>query len=189
MTANAGLAAHVDRVLDRLSAAGMACRDVAIPGLASANAALLDILLPEASVIHRELLARNPAGYAEGTRRQIEAGFAIRATDLILARRAQDELRQAVDEALDEVDALVSPSVPFVAPQRDPPIADEGDSEMLASGLANLTGHPSLSLPAGLCDGLPVGLQLTGRRGRDGDLLSLAATVERHLAGHGDTLA
>lgn len=176
--ANAGVAALVNDVLDRLAAAGMACVDVEIPGLASANAALLDILLPEASVIHRDLLARNPEGYAEGTRHQIKAGLKTRAVDLVLARRAQDALRREVTAALETVDALVSPSVPFVAPREDPEISDGGDSEMLASGFANLTGHPSVSIPVDSDARLPVGLQLTGRLGRDAELLAVARAVE-----------
>lgn len=180
--ANARVAAHVNRVLERLAAAGVTCIDIEIPNLGAANAALLDILLPEASVIHRDLLARNPDGYAAGTRRQIEAGFEKRAVDFVHARRVQEDLGRAVTAALGRVDALVSPSVPFVAPREDPEISDAGDSEMLASGFANLTGHPSVSVPVGLHAGLPIGLQLTGRLGCDAQLLSVARAVELVLA-------
>ncbi len=181
-SANAGVAGHVDRVLESLAAAGVTCVDIDIPDLASANAALLDILLPEASVIHRDLLTRNPDGYAAGTRRQIEAGFQKRAVDFVRARRAQEALRVTVSAALGMVDALASPSVPFVAPHEDPEISDGGDSEMLASGFSNLTGHPSISVPIGSHAGLPVGLQLTGRHGRDAELLSVARFIELSIS-------
>ncbi|MDU0078368.1 amidase family protein, partial [Bacillus sp. IG2] len=45
--------------------------------------------------------------------------------------------------------------------------------------LTNLTGHPSASVPAGLCDGLPVGLQIMGRRYADLDVMRAAACFER----------
>jgi amidase len=44
----------------------------------------------------------------------------------------------------------------------------------------NFTGHPAASLPAGLTnDGLPVGLQVVGRRFADEQLISLCAAIER----------
>ena len=119
-----------------------------MPGLEAANAALLDILKPEASIIHRDLWARNPGGYATGTRAQIEAGFEVPATAYVEAMRLRDRLRAEIEAAFAQVDALASVAVPFVAPHEDPPISGEDhDDEMLASGFANLTGHPAVSLP------------------------------------------
>lgn len=64
-----------------------------------------------------------------------------------------------------------------MAPERDPEVEDGPDSEMTASGYANLTGHPSLSLPCGRIGHLPVGLQLTAAFGRDALLLSIAQAL------------
>lgn len=61
-------------------------------------------------------------------------------------------------------------------------IVEGQDSELLSSGFANLTGHPSISLPCGLIDGLPVGLQLTAALGQDARLLSIARQVAKTLA-------
>jgi Asp-tRNA(Asn)/Glu-tRNA(Gln) amidotransferase A subunit family amidase len=41
----------------------------------------------------------------------------------------------------------------------------------------NLTGHPAITLPAP-SDGLPLGLQLVGRRGGTAGLLAIAAACE-----------
>jgi Asp-tRNA(Asn)/Glu-tRNA(Gln) amidotransferase A subunit family amidase len=43
----------------------------------------------------------------------------------------------------------------------------------------NLTGQPAISIPCGWTkDGLPLGLQLVGRRGADGLILRVAAAIE-----------
>jgi Asp-tRNA(Asn)/Glu-tRNA(Gln) amidotransferase A subunit family amidase len=44
----------------------------------------------------------------------------------------------------------------------------------------NFTGHPAISIPAGLTsDGLPIGLQIIGRRHAEGTVLAVAGAFER----------
>ncbi|MPZ51431.1 MAG: amidase [Acidimicrobiia bacterium] len=43
----------------------------------------------------------------------------------------------------------------------------------------NLTGHPAASVPAGLSDGMPVGMQIIGRRHADVDVLRASAAFEQ----------
>lgn len=46
--------------------------------------------------------------------------------------------------------------------------------------LTNFTGHPSLTVPAGMAGRFPIGMQLIGRRGADAALLNAGYAVERH---------
>jgi len=43
----------------------------------------------------------------------------------------------------------------------------------------NFSGHPAASIPVGMADGLPVGMQLIGRRYADADVLAAGAAFER----------
>jgi amidase len=47
----------------------------------------------------------------------------------------------------------------------------------------NLTGHPALSLPVGMVDGLPVGLMLIGRHFEEGTIYRIAALIENMIGG------
>jgi len=48
----------------------------------------------------------------------------------------------------------------------------------------NYTGHPAASIPAGFADGLPVGLQVAGRRHRDDQVIAASAAFERQRPWH-----
>jgi Asp-tRNA(Asn)/Glu-tRNA(Gln) amidotransferase A subunit family amidase len=105
--------------------------------------------------------------------------------------RRHDETRtvlyDAVEEALAGVDALVCPTLTTLPLTHDEPFPTEVDGQP-ASGLPmdwmlawvfNMTGHPVVNVPAGLVDGLPVGLQLVGPRFSEPRLLDIAALFER----------
>ncbi len=179
---NAAVGDVIEAALHKLAASGCRVVELAIPELDTANRCLIDILLPEAALIHADLSRHNPDGYAPGTLSQIRAGATIPAIVYLSALRDQARIRTATEAAFDKCDVLLSPAVPFVAPHEDPKIDDHGDSEMTSSGFANLTGHPSLVLPVGRVNGLPVGLQLTGRLGADRQLLSCARQIESLLS-------
>ncbi|MDB5537713.1 MAG: amidase [Devosia sp.] len=168
----------------KLKAKGAVLVQVGIDDLARVNAELVTILHPEASVIHRALLPQNPAGYAEVTRQQLEDGFRTTAADYLLAMGYRETFRASVEAAFAQVDVLVSPSVPFVAPPEDPRIEEGEEGEMLSSGFANVSGHPSVSIPAGMSEGMPVGLQLTGRLRQDAILLAIARAIEIALVAY-----
>ena len=81
----------------------------------------------------------------------------------------QAELTAAIDASLAGVDVLAGPTVGYQAPEQDPPFGlGDDNAEGRFTGPYNLTGHPAVSLPAPAA-GLPVGLQLAGRRGSGRD--------------------
>jgi Asp-tRNA(Asn)/Glu-tRNA(Gln) amidotransferase A subunit family amidase len=177
-----GVRVAIGQALDRLREAGWEVRELTAPWLAGLagewTQALELIVAREAAAVHRD---RDISGYAKGTRALLEFGSAGTDEQYKRALARRGDLAAAVDESLAGVDVLAGPTVGFPAPEEDPPFGVGEDSgEARFTGPYNLTGHPALSLPVP-ADGLPVGLQLAGRRGGDWALLRAAVAAERVL--------
>jgi aspartyl-tRNA(Asn)/glutamyl-tRNA(Gln) amidotransferase subunit A len=172
--------AHFDQVIRDLERAGAQVRPMRVPGLEQARDALIAIIEPEASLIHRDLLRDEPGGFSDITRAQIEAGFKISAVDYLNALQVRERLTAAFQQAFEGVDAILSPSVPWVAPAEDPPVGgEEGAGEMMYSGVYNLVGLPALSVPCGMnAEGLPSGLQIVTGWHKDELALSIGLALE-----------
>jgi len=164
---------------DILRSAGAEIVEVRFPDLERANSALLDVLLPEASVIHEDNLSHHSADYAPATLEQLARGFAVPASSYIKARHFQQTLRSRFAEHFSALDALLTPTVPWVALAEDPSVTgDEGAAEMHFTGPFNLLGLPALSVPCGLSGGLPIGLQIVTAYRDDARALSIGAAFE-----------
>jgi aspartyl-tRNA(Asn)/glutamyl-tRNA(Gln) amidotransferase subunit A len=172
--------------LERLGAAGVSISERRVRHASDAAAVYLHLQLPEASAYHSPMLEAHPDLYTPPVRQRLEMGRYVLAEDYIRARDGAEALRRDVEAALEGVDALVLPAVPITAQ----PI---GSTSLTVNGrtypvralmlrltqLFNITGHPAISLPCGRsAGGLPIGLQLVGRRGETAGLLTLAAIVE-----------
>lgn len=98
---------------------------------------------------------------------------------------AQERRRALVSkwrELFTKVDLVVSPGEVVLPPPVGEAGADGDETWWGMDAIANLTGQPATSLPCGLtAAGLPVGIQLLGRRNADGEVLSAAAVIERAL--------
>ncbi len=176
-----GVAETFDNAVSLLTAAGGRRVDVGMPDLGPCDQALIDIILPESTVVHEAILARHPEGYGPDTRHQLEMGFETTAMAYIKANAFRHALTGQVDGLFDNVDFLVSPTVTWVAPGTDLLVLqDQGTIEMRFMVPWNLTGHPALSIPCGLAEhDLPAGLQLIGPRGGDERLLQIAESWSR----------
>ena len=161
-----------------LAAAGWRLREISAPWLdklAAWEDALAVIVTAEAAAVHR---GRDWDSYAAGTRALLGYGASVTGDQFAAAERQRAELSAAIEASLTAVDVLAGPTVGYQAPEEDPPFGAGADSaESRFTGPYNLTGHPAISIPVP-GPGLPIGLQLAGRRGADLALLRTAAAAE-----------
>jgi len=135
------------------------------------------LIAAEAARAHRDLFTRYRPQYTPRLREIILRGQRIGQRELegVLVRLRQ---RIAVVEGLlDSFDLLLTPSAPGPAPAG---LGATGDPRMSVPWTH--VGVPTLTLPAALSrEGLPLGVQLVGRRMGDGALLAAGAVTEEVL--------
>jgi len=178
-----GVRSALDEALAALDAAGFPVSEIRplwadeLPRLEHALAVIVGY---EACRVHEH---RDTSKYADGTRALLDFGRSVTAAQYADALVIRAELTAAIDASLDGVDVLAGPAVGYCAPEEDPPFGvGDDNAEGRFTGPYNLSGHPAVSLPVPV-SGLPVGLQLAGRRGSDLTLLAIASAAESALAG------
>ncbi|MGV3572485.1 MAG: amidase [Ramlibacter sp.] len=145
----------------------------------------------ESYAIHRHLLQQQGERYDPRVRARIERGLTMKAWEYVELARDRAVWIRDVEQALAGYDAVLSPTVPMVAP----PIADldagaERDEAFFrANGLllrntsvVNMLDGCGISLPCHAPDELPVGLMLWHGGLRDDTILSLSLQVEHLLS-------
>ncbi|MHB1683023.1 MAG: amidase [Bacilli bacterium] len=170
--------AHYQRALTTLQLHGFELVELGWFQETDIEVALMRILLPEAAYVHRRWLDRKD-DYAPQTYRQLEEGGRSLAMDYLHGLDFQTAFRREVASMFADVDAILTPTVCFPAPQEDPVIGDESENELTFTGPFNVSGHPALTANAGFtAEGLPVGVQVVGPYGREDVVLAVARVLE-----------
>lgn len=187
---DAGVRRAVERAVAALEGAGARIVEIDLPGLADVKAAQLTITLAEAATVHGTPERRaERALYGDDVRRLLAMGDLVRAHDYLAAMQFRRRFVASVVRAFDDVDVILSPTTP----DRAEPIGadtvrwpDGSEQPVLEACIRyllrwNFGGAPALSLPCGVEDGLPVGLQLAARPGGEKLLLALGAEAEERF--------
>jgi amidase len=176
-----GEGAHVERIepdidFDRLWLAG---GEIAGAEMAGPAPFLLRTML---RLKFRLMADRSPI------RRGFIRGPGLNAAGLLRALEQRDEAVRRMDEVFDDFDAWLCPvtaTPAFSHRKTGRPIEVDGQpvSYFLAAGgfasTFNVSGNPVVVIPAGRSrDGLPIGLQVVGRRWADERLLAIAASLD-----------
>ncbi|MCC2112571.1 MAG: hypothetical protein KDJ16_11105, partial [Hyphomicrobiales bacterium] len=108
----------------------------------------------------------------------LDYGRTIAVDDYDAARRTARAARLALRDTLTEFDILLTPSAPGAAPEG---LGSTGSS--IFNRLWTLMGVPTINVPGLMAgNGLPLGVQVVGRHGRDHEALLAAKWLETAIA-------
>ena len=105
------------------------------------------------------------------------------------AQNLARKLRAAYDAALGDYDLLLMPTLPVKATPLPPPDAPlalylQRAFEMIGNTAPfDVTGHPAMTMPAALGDGLPIGMMLIGKHFDEETIYAAAAAFEAAATG------
>ena len=195
--AEGGLTPEVRQVIEsavaQLGELGATSREISIPLVENAGAVSKCITDMDGAMVHYERLKTRITEYDHNTRVRLLTAILTPAQALQKAQKARTLIRQAVLEALEEVDVIVLPTSPTGAPllPSEAGIKSQEDARSRISGVRNFTGAfnvanlPALSIPCGFDEGgLPLSLQLVGKPMADGLLLRVAHAYQQATEWH-----
>ena len=205
----ANVAATVRQAIDKLTALGATFGECSLPYTDYSLAAYYILAPAECSSnlarfdgVKYGLRSKELAGHIGLTEKTRDEGFGAEVKQRIMigtyalsagyydayykrAQQVRTLIRRDFDRAFETFDALLTPTSPVVAPR----IGEKTDP--LAMKLldictlpVNMAGLPGLSLPCGMVDSLPVGVQLIGKAYDESTLLRIAYTYEQATNWH-----
>lgn len=186
--ADAEILAATERAIRFLEECGAAIREVALPDMEHTRTVSLTIQMPEALSCHMPWLEARGDRYGADFRAGLALGQNLLAEHYVRAKRMLSIYRREVDAVFEEVDALITPATPAVAPEIGVVnVTTAGLTEPAGNAITrftsffNMTGHPAITVPSGLHEaGLPMGVQLIGRSFDEAGLLRVAAVIDRN---------
>ncbi len=180
-----------DEAVAALVARGVKVVDVPWPDPDLLEAVGFILMMAESAAYHRERMDRLEL-FDPQVAELLKEGATVSAGDHIRALRVRTQLARWFDTIFGSVPIVITPTLPCLPPEIGSgtftPVDVGSETQPLATAhtrftlAANIAGIPAGSLPCGIDEGLPIGLQVMGRRGSDMGVLSVMAGIERVLA-------
>jgi aspartyl-tRNA(Asn)/glutamyl-tRNA(Gln) amidotransferase subunit A len=136
----------------------------------------------EVTEVHADLFREHAAEYGPSVAHKMRTSLKITDAEAEAGVRARELYRERVAGLMEDLDLILTPTVPMVAPP-----AGIGDLELRGRMLSltfpwNAVGAPALALPCGPAeDGLPASVQLLGKPGDDALVVAAGRLLEREL--------
>ena len=100
------------------------------------------------------------------------------------AQRLRRLIVDKINELYKEYDAMILPASGGIAPKFDESIDRMSDRYLILENhmaIANFGGYPSITIPNGFVNNMPIGLNITGPQFKDGETLNIAYKIEDKL--------
>ncbi|HZO32313.1 MAG TPA: amidase [Chloroflexota bacterium] len=178
---NAEVASAVRTAARDLERLGTRVEEVSVPEVAYGDGASIGILYGEAAAIHERWLKTHRDQYGADVLERLSQGERMTATQYLKGQRARRVLVDRFKRLFEQIDVLISPTVPILAPTIPESRGNAARAQLLGfTRLFNVLGLPTLSVPCGFSTtGLPIGLQVAGRPFDDITILRVAHAYER----------
>ncbi len=175
----------VRSVVDELVSLGATVKKVVLPALKDMDWAGFTFSVSEASAIHLRSVLERPDDFGEDIRPFLQMGAFPSTETYANAIKVREQIMLEFQEAFQEVDVLITPTIP-VFPN------DIGDSHAQLNGEtvdllphfirltdpANISGLPALTVPCGVHNDLPIGVQIIGNTCAEEVVLTTGLAVE-----------
>lgn len=182
---DADIERQVRATINKLKKMGAKVKTVKIPSLKDAFWALTIIDTSETTTAHQPLMKSHAADYGTDVRFLIECGYLPSAVDYLQALQLRRIIQKEVTAVFEEIDVLLASTLPSKTPSVgeltsviNGKSVDTIETCMHNVGPGNLLGLPSISMPCGIVDGIPVGIEIIGAPLQELNVLNLAKALE-----------
>jgi AtzE family amidohydrolase len=181
----AGASGEALGALDRVAAALGTRREIEIPEAARARAAAYVITTSEGAALHLDRLRRRADDFDPDVRDRLIAGALVPGSAVAQAQKFRRWYRDAVLHLFNEVDAILAPATPCVAPAiGQKSFVLDGKEMPLRPNIGIYTqpisfiGLPVVAVPTMTALGLPIGVQIIAAPWREDVALRIAHQLE-----------
>jgi aspartyl-tRNA(Asn)/glutamyl-tRNA(Gln) amidotransferase subunit A len=181
----AGAAPEALSALDSMAAALGVTQTIAISDVQLARSAAYIITTTEGAALHLDRLRTRPDDFDPDVRDRLIAGALIPATAVAQAQKIRRRFREQMLRLFDQVDAILAPATPCVAPLIGQKTFVLDGKEMpvrpnigIYTQPISFIGLPVVAVPVPTASGLPIGVQIITAPWREDLALRVARTLE-----------
>lgn len=170
---------YYDKAASDLSLAGASVTLVELPDYAPLEGAACDVLLHEQVRNHWSEISQTPDQVGRMLLDTMQAGRAVDDQTYAKGQAVVQDFAQQAEAAMAKFDVLILPTTLCPAQRFDSFEDGKATWTPMRTIPFNMSGQPAVSVPVGMQDGMPLGLQIVGARHDDMRVLQVAQIFER----------